>query len=241
MTKTILVTGGSRGIGEAVVRAAAGNYNVAFTYLHSEQRAKALEAELNSKFGGVAAIKCDVSSPQSVGEAVAEAKKRFKRIDILVNNAGMSKNGLLIDTTPNEWRALMSVNLDGAFYAIREVLPDMLSRGEGAIVNVSSVWGVQGGSYEVAYSASKAALIGLTKALAKEVAPMGIMVNAVAPGAIDTDMMKRYTRDEVTALIEEHIPAGRLGNPSEVAAAILFLAGQPYITGQVLGVDGAMA
>ncbi len=240
MTKTIFITGGSRGIGEALVRAAAGKYNVAFTYCHNEMRAKEIESELDGKYGGILAIKCDVSSPSDVHTAVEAAKKRFKRVDILINNAGVSASGLLVDMTPEEWRSLMAVNLDGAFFAAREVLPDMLSRGGGAIVNVSSVWGVRGGACEVAYSASKAALIGMTKALAKEVAPMGVTVNAVAPGAIDTDMMKRYSPEEISALTDEHIPLGRLGKPSEVAEAILFLVEQPYVTGQILGVDGGM-
>lgn len=240
MTKCIFITGGSRGIGEATVREAAGKYNVVFTYLNSEDRAKALERELNEKFGGVMAIRCDASSSSDVQNAVALAKKRFMRVDVLVNNAGISKSGVFSDMTDEDWRAVMGVNADGAFFATRAVLPDMLSRGSGAIVNVSSVWGVRGASCEVAYSASKAALIGMTKALAKEVAPMGVTVNAVAPGAIDTDMMACYSRDEISALLSEHIPAGRLGTPSEVARAILFLAEQPYVTGQILGVDGGM-
>lgn len=240
MTKTIFITGGSRGIGEAVARAAAGKYNVAFTYLKSEDRAKALESELSEKFGGVFAVKCDVADENSVLSAVAAVKARFKHIDILVNNAGVSKSGLLIDMLPEEWRALMAVNLDGAYLMTHAVLPDMLAAKRGAIVNVSSVWGIQGASCEVAYSASKAALIGFTKALAKEVAPMGVTVNAVAPGAIDTDMMKCYTAEETAALIAEHIPLGRLGSPAEVAAAILFLTEHPYITGQTLSVDGGM-
>ncbi len=240
MTKTIFITGGSRGIGEAVVRAAAGKYNVAFTYLKSEDRARALERELDERFGGILAVKCDVADGDSVLSAYQAAKTRFKHIDILVNNAGVSKSGLLIDMSPKEWRALMAVNLDGAYLMTHTVLPDMLAAGRGAIVNVSSIWGVQGASCEVAYSASKAALIGFTKALAKEVAPMGVTVNAVAPGAIDTDMMKCYTEDEVAALIADHIPIGRLGSPAEVAEAILFLAEHPYITGQTLSVDGGM-
>lgn len=238
MAKTIFITGGSRGIGEATVRAAAGKYNVAFTYLHSERRAKETEEELNRKYGGVLAIKCDVSVHQDAEAAVAAAKKRFGGVDILVNNAGISRSGLLIDMTPDEWRQVMAVDLDGAFYFIRAALPDMLRRGEGSIVNVSSVWGSQGGACEAAYSAAKAGLIGLTKALAKEVAPSGVRVNAVAPGAIDTDMMACYTPAEREQLIAEHIPLGRLGTAQEMASAILFLAEHPYVTGHVLAVDG---
>ena len=182
MTKTIFVTGGSRGIGEAIVRLAAGAYNVAFTYFRSEGRAQALQRELGA---GVLGISCDVRSCSSVQEAVDRAKARFGRIDVLVNNAGISHSGLLIDMTAEQWRDVMAINLDGAFYATKAVLPGMLSQGGGAIVNKSSVWGLKGASCEAAYSASKAGLIGLTKALAKEVAPMGVTVNAIAPGAVD--------------------------------------------------------
>lgn len=240
MTKTIFITGGSRGIGEAVVRMSAGKYNVAFTYNRSQDKALNLEKELNDKFGGVFAVKCDVSNPKDVDNAVQIAKKRFGKIDILVNNAGVAKSGLLIDFSLEEWKKLFDVNVNGTFNVTKAVLPDMMSRGCGAIVNVSSVWGVKGASMEVAYSSSKAAIIGFTKALAKEVAPSGVRVNAVAPGAIDTDMMKVYTDDEIAELCSESIPLGRLGKPEEVASAVLFLAENEYVSGEVLAVDGLL-
>ncbi len=223
MTKTVFITGGSRGIGEAIVRLMAGKYNVAFTYHKSRERAEALEAELNSRFGGVLAIPCDVSDENSVRTAFAAARKRFLDVDVLVNNAGVAYSGLLSDMTADEWRGVMAVNLDGAFFAIKEALPYMLKKGEGCIINVSSIWGVDGASCEAAYSASKAALIGLTKALAKEVGPMGVRVNAVAPGAIDTDMMHCYTPAETSAFLAENVPLGRLGTPAEVAAGVEYL------------------
>lgn len=240
MTKTIFITGGSRGIGEAIVRMSAGKYNVAFTYNHSKDKALALEKSLNDKFGGVFAVLCEVSDEQSVQNAVNAVKKRFGKIDILVNNAGVAKSGLLIDFSLEDWKKLFDVNVNGTFNVTKAVLPDMMSRGDGAIVNVSSVWGVKGASMEVAYSSTKSAIIGFTKALAKEVALSGVRVNAVAPGAIDTDMMKVYSDTEIEDLCQNAIPLGRLGKPEEVASAILFLAENEYVTGQVLGIDGLL-
>ena len=240
MTKTIFITGGSRGIGEAVVRMSAGKYNVAFTYNHSKDKALALEKSLKDEFGGVFAVWCDVSDEKSVQNAVNSVKKRFGKIDILVNNAGIAKSGLLIDFSLDEWKKLFDVNVNGTFNVTKAVIADMMSRGDGAVVNVSSVWGVKGASMEVAYSSTKSAIIGFTTALAKEVAPSGVRVNAVAPGAIDTDMMKVYSDAEIEDLCQNSIPLGRLGKPEEVASAILFLAENTYIAGQILGVDGLL-
>lgn len=235
MTKTIFVTGGSRGIGAAIVRRAAGKYNVCFTFNKGKDSAEQLEKELGGL--GVVAVQCDVRDEKSVKNAVEFAKKRFGKIDILVNNAGISKSGLVIDLDEKTWDDVFNVNAKGVFLTSKAVLPDMLSRGSGVIVNVSSIWGEQGASCEAAYSASKAAVEGFTKALAKEVAPMGVRVNAVAPGAVDTDMMKCYTQDEIKAICDE-IPLGRLARPEEIADAVLFLAENEYITGTVLSVNG---
>lgn len=241
MTKTIFITGGSRGIGEAVVRLCAGKYNVAFTYNQSKDKALALEKALCDKYGGVLAVHCDVANESDVLRAVESVKKRFGKINILVNNAGISKSGLLIDCALDDWKMLFDVNVNGVFNVTKAVVKDMMSRGCGSIVNVSSIWGVEGASMEVAYSATKSAVIGFTKALAKEVAPMGVRVNAVAPGAIDTDMMKTYTSEEIETLCSESIPLGRLGTHEEVADAIVFLAENEYISGEVLKVDGLMS
>lgn len=240
MTKTIFITGGSRGIGEAIVRMSAGKYNVAFTYNRSKERALDIEKSLNDKFGGVFAVYCDVSNEQSVQDAVTAVKKRFGKIDVLVNNAGIAKSGLLIDFSIDDWKNLFDVNVNGTFNVTKAVLADMMSRGDGAIVNVSSVWGEKGASMEVAYSSTKAAIIGFTKALAKEVAPSNVRVNAVAPGAIDTDMMSVYSSEEIDELCRESIPLARLGKTEEVASAVLFLAENEYISGQILGVDGLL-
>ena len=240
MTKTIFITGGSRGIGEAVVRLAAGKYNVAFAYNASKQKALSLQEELDSRFGGVLAVECDVTNPTSVDAAVQAVKKRFGKIDILVNNAGIAKSQLLLDTSLDDFKHMFDVNVNGTFNVTKAVLPDMLSRGQGSIVNVSSVWGEKGASMEVAYSASKAAIIGFTKALAQEVAPMGVLVNAVAPGAVDTDMMSVYTPAEKEELCKSSIPLGRLASPGEIAKGILYLAESGYCVGEVLSITAGL-
>lgn len=240
MTKTIFITGGSRGIGEAVVRMAAGKYNVAFTYNTSKEEARCLQQELDSRFGGVLALECDVTNPKSVSAAIDAAKKRFGKIDILVNNAGVAKSGLLIDMPLDDFKSVFDVNVNGTFIVTKAVLPDMLSRGQGSIVNVSSVWGEKGASMEVAYSSSKAAIIGFTKALAKEVAPMGVLVNAVAPGAVDTDMMSVYSQQEKDELCRDSIVLGRLASPDEIAKGILYLAESGYCVGSVLTISAGL-
>lgn len=233
---TVFVTGGSRGIGAAVVRALASRGNVAFTYNASEDAALALEREL-AAYGGVKAFRCDVRDARSVAETAAAVRARFGAPEAVVNCAGVSLKKLFQDTTEEEWREIFAVNCDGAYRVTRAFLPDMLAKKRGAVVNVSSVWGRVGASLEVAYSASKAALEGMTRALAKEVALSGVRVNAVAPGAVDTDMMKVYSAEEI-ALVEGDIPLGRLASPDEIAAAVLFLLDNGYITGQTLTVDG---
>ena len=235
MTKTLFVTGGSRGIGEAIVRRAAGKYNVCFTYNSHKDLAEKLANELGGL--GVVAVKCDVSDKNSVENAVEFAKKRFGKIDILVNNAGVSKSGLLVDMDEQDFDDIFAVNAKGVFLVTKAVFPEMLSRRDGAVVNVASVWGQVGASCETLYSSSKAAVIGFTKALAKEAAPMNVRVNAVAPGAVDTDMMKEYSSDEIKAICDE-IPLGRLAKPDEIADAVLFLAENKYMTGSTLAVNG---
>jgi len=235
-TKTIFITGGSRGIGEAIVREAIKSYNVVFTYCKNKDKADKIVEELKNE-GAILALYCDLKDVNSIKSAVKEAKKRFSKIDILVNNAGISKTGLFIDLKDEEYEEIRKTNLDGPINLTKEILPSMLERKDGAIINVASIWGQVGASMEVAYSLTKAGIIGFTKALAKEVALSNVRVNAIAPGAIDTDMMKEYSKEDIDALCEE-IPLGRLGNTEEVAKAVLFLVESSYITGEILSING---
>ena len=233
--RTALITGGSRGIGAQTVRTfAAAGYRTAFFYRSSEEAARALADET-----GACAIGCDVSDSASVKEACSEAQRVLSHIDVLVNNAGIAQQKLFTDITDEDWQRMLGVNLSGAFYVSREVLPGMISRRHGRIVNVGSIWGQVGASCEVHYSAAKAGLIGLTKALAKEVAPSGVTVNCVCPGVIETDMLSSFSKEDLGALAEE-TPVGRLGTPEDVAAMILWLCDEKvgFVTGQVIGVNG---
>jgi len=242
MRKIALITGGSRGIGAACVRTFAENgYAVVFLYNRSADKADALVQFLRSEGRDVAAYQCDVSDPQQVTATVASILRTYHRIDALVNCAGIAHIGLFTDMTEAEWDHLFAVNVRSAFSVTKAVLPGMISEQQGSIVNVSSMWGEVGASCEVAYSATKAALIGLTKALAKEVGPSGVRVNVVTPGVIDTDMNAQLTDDDRAALADE-TPLGRIGSAEEVAKTILFLCGEgaSFITGQVLGVSGGL-
>ncbi len=228
--KRVLITGASRGIGAACARLfAKSGYDVIINYNNSKEEALRLAREI-----GAETIRADVSSSAQVDDMFKAAGE----VNILVNNAGISGFYMLDAMSDDEWNKMIGVNLNGVFYCTRAVLPQMLRRKSGAIVNVSSMWGICGSSCEAAYSASKAGVIGLTKALAKEVGPSGIRVNCVAPGAIDTDMNKKLGGDAIKELCEE-TPLGRLGSPEEVARAILFLADDDgFITGQVLSPNG---
>lgn len=242
MRRIALISGGSRGIGAACVRAfAQDGYAVVFLYNRCADKAEALVQALRSEGRDVTAYPCDVSDPQQVAATVADILRTFRRIDVLVNCAGIAHIGLFTDMTEDEWDRLFAVNVRSAFSLTKAVLPGMISARKGSIVNVSSMWGEVGASCEVAYSATKAALIGLTKALAKEVGPSGVRVNCVTPGVIDTDMNAQLTEDDRAALADE-TPLGRIGTAEEVAKAILFLCGEDasFVTGQVLGVSGGL-
>jgi len=239
MGKVTLITGASRGIGRQMARDfAAQGYGVAIGYLRHEQEALALRAELGPS---ALAVQADVSNASAVAAMVRKVCAHFGKIDVLINNAGIASLGILTEVSEKDWLRLFDVNVHGAYRCIREVLPQMISRGQGAIINISSIWGVTGASCEVCYSASKAALIGLTKALAKEVGPSGIRVNCIAPGVIETDMNARLSAADLHALAEE-TPLGRIGTPEDISAAALFLASSKasFITGQVLGANGGL-
>lgn len=233
--KTVVITGGTRGIGRAMVELfSASGWQVIFTYLKSESEARQLEKET-----GALGIPCDTGDEQAVENLRGEVERRFRHLDALVCNAGTAYTGLLQDMTVRQWDELFSVHVRGAFLNTRAFLPGMISRRQGAVVYISSMWGQTGASCEVAYSACKAALIGLTKGLAQETGPSGVRVNCVAPGVIRTDMLSGYTAADLRAL-EEQTPLSRLGTPREVAQAVLFLCSEEasFITGQVLGVNG---
>ena len=233
--KTVLITGGSRGIGSELVRHFSKNgYSVAFTYKSSEDQASRLALET-----GALAIRADSAVESDVISAVSTAIERLGGIDCLINNAAISSFSLFTDITLEEWNNMVAVNLTGAFLYSKGVIPDMLKRKSGRIINITSMWGLVGSSCEVHYSATKAALIGMTKALAKELGPSGITVNAIAPGVINTEMNSQLTDEDKAALVDD-TPLMRIGEPSDVAATALFLAGEgaSFITGEVINVSG---
>lgn len=242
MKGVALVTGASGGIGRAIAIALAREgYTIAVHCHRNEQKAVAVCDEILA-FGGKAEVfVCDITDADAVDYMVNEICRTLGCVSVLVNNAGIAQQKLFTDLSVDEWQQMMSVHVDGAFYACRAVLPDMIRAHSGSIVNVSSMWGQTGGSCEVHYSTAKAALIGLTKALAKEVGPAGIRVNCVAPGVIRTDMLAELSRETLNDL-EEETPLCRLGTPEDVAASVAFLVSDSagFITGQVLAPNGGI-
>lgn len=225
----IVVTGGSRGIGAATVRVlAARGDDVTFLYAKSDEAAAALSRET-----GARGIRADVAD----GEAVRAAFREAGAVQGLINCAGIAHQGLISQITEEEWDRLFAVNVRGIYHCVNAALPSMLHEQAGSIVNVASMWGQVGASCEVCYSATKGAVIAMTKALAKELGPSGIRVNCVAPGVIETDMLACYDREVLDELAEE-TPLGRNGTPEDVAKAIVQLLDAPFVTGQVLGVSG---
>ena len=236
--RCVLISGGDRGIGAAAAQAFyAAGYRVAVLYHQNAEAAARLEQALP----GCTVVQCDVASRASCELAFHTVEQALGHVDVLVCNAGIAQQKLFTDITPEEWQRMLDVNLSGAFHLCQLALPGMIHRKAGRILTVSSMWGQTGGSCEVHYSAAKAGLIGLTKALAKEEGPSGVTVNCVAPGVIETDRMAAFTAEEKAALAEE-TPVGRLGSAAEVAALLVYLAGENagYITGQVFGVNGGL-
>lgn len=241
MKKVALVTGSSRGIGRAVAAALARDgYAVCINYYERKDKADELAALLRAEGHEAIAVQADVSKRSEVNAMVAQCEREFGKITLLVNNAGVAGQALFQDVTDEMWDRYFGVNLNGARNTIQAVLPNMLHEKSGCIVNISSIWGQHGASCEVTYSCTKHALIGLTRSLAMELAPSGIRVNCVAPGVIETDMVKVLGEETLKDLAEQ-TPLGRLGKPEDIAAAVAYLASDKasFVTGQVLAVDGA--
>lgn len=240
MKKVALITGSSRGIGRACAEALAkSGYAVCINYIEREDKASELCEKLSSEGFEAMTFRADVADRQAVHAMVCAVRERFDSVTLLVNNAGIARQSLFQDISEEYWHRIFDVNVNGAFNTIQEVLPSMLHEHDGCIVNVSSIWGMHGASCEVAYSATKHAIIGLTRSLAQELAPTHIRVNCVAPGVINTDMVQVLGAETLDMLAED-TPLGRLGVAEDIAAAVEFLASDKasFITGQVLCADG---
>ncbi len=237
---TAVITGSARGIGAATAALFARlGYNVVINYNTSEAEAKSLCAKICQDGGNAIAVKADVSKKDEVQFLFNEAKRNFGDVSVLVNNAGIAQQKLFTDITDEDYEQMFDCNVKSVFNCCQCALPDMIHNKYGRIINISSMWGIVGASCEVHYSASKAAVIGMTKALAREVAPSGITVNCIAPGVIDTPMNKGFDAETIEALKEE-TPVGRLGTAEDIARAVAFLADEKssFVTGQTLGIDG---
>ena len=237
MNRKVLITGASRGIGYSIANSFANNRDkLILTCRDNIDILEEYANELTEEYGIYCeAYKCDASDP----EAVKELFEKIGEIDVLVNNAGVAWLGLLTDMEEADWRRVMGTNLDSLFYTCKYAVPGMVRKGSGKIINISSVWGSAGASCEVAYSASKGGVNSFTRALAKELAPSNVQVNAIACGVIDTDMNRKHLSEEDLEVLRQEIPAGRLGKPQEVGEMALMLSNAPdYLTGQILTMDG---
>lgn len=238
--KIAIVTGGARGIGREIsIQLAKDGYTVIANYNSSKEQAMELEKFSKSNNLSIEVYRADVSKSDQVNKMISDTIEKYKRVDLLVNNAGISLEKLITDTTEDEWDKIFDINLKSVFMCSKAVLKNMIENKSGKIINISSMWGVAGGSYEVVYSATKSGINGFTKALAKEVGPSNINVNAVAPGVIMTDMMKDFSEEDIEALKYE-TPLMKLGKPSDIANIVSFLASEKadFITGQIINSNG---
>lgn len=237
--KTVLVTGASRGIGRAIaLEHAKKKYNIVITCSKSKEDLDVVAKEIISHGAYCLGYIGDMGDSNTVHQMFKVIQEKFGSVDILVNNAGISYVGLVTDMSFTDWQKIVNTNLSSVFHCCKEAIPGMVEKKDGRIVNISSVWGEVGASCEVAYSATKGGINAMTKALAKELAPSNIQVNAVAPGVIDTAMNAGFSEEERKDLVEE-IPVGRMGTPEEVAKVVVGLTdGSPYVTGQIITVDG---
>ena len=238
MSKTIIVTGGSRGIGAAIVSLLAKeNYNIVLNYNKSEEIAKKMQEEFTNLGKTVEIFKADVSKREEVKKLVDFTIKKFGKIDVLINNAGISQTKLFTDITDEDWDNMLNIDLNSVFYASQEVAKHMIHEKEGCIINISSIWGMIGASCEVHYSVAKAGVDAMTKSLAKELGPSNIRVNSIAPGIIDTDMNK-YLSEKELEQIKEEIPLGKIGDTSAIAKCAKWLIEDNYTTGQIIAING---
>lgn len=238
LNKIIVVTGSSRGIGAAIVKHLAKlGYTVILNYNKSEASAKNVESELKKQGYTVDVFRADVSKPMEAKNLIDFAINKYGKIDVLINNAGICQDKLFTEITDEDWQIMMDNNLNSAFYCSREAAKNMIHNKQGLIINMSSIWGLTGGSMEVHYSTTKAGLIGLTKALAKELGPSNIRVNAIAPGIIDTDMNRGYSKEDLEELKNE-IPLERIGTANNIAKSVAWLIEDDYTTGEVISING---
>ena len=236
--KTVLITGGAKGIGKAIAYEFANcGYNVVINYKTSEQQAIQIKEELTKQGKSVEIYNADLCKKEEVENMIKFVVDKYKTIDILINNAGISQIKPFADIEENDWDNMINNNLKSVYLTTKAVISNMINNKNGSIINISSIWGVVGGSCEVHYSAAKAGIIGMTKALAKEMALSNISVNAIAPGLIKTDMNKNLKEEEIKD-IEEDIPLERAGTPEEIAKTVKWLSETKYITGQIIRVDG---
>lgn len=238
VNKVVVVTGGSRGIGAQIVKTLANeNYKVILNYNNSKEQAEKIQQELLEQGKEIEIIKADVSKKEEAEKLIQFAINKFNKIDVLINNAGISQEGLFTDVTEEEWQKIINTNLNSVFYCNQQALKYMIPEQQGCIINISSIWGETGASCEVAYSTTKAAINGMTKALAKEVGPSNIRVNAIAPGIIDTDMNRNLTNEELEQ-IKEQIPLNKIGKALDIAKCVKWLIEDEYTTGQIISING---
>lgn len=236
--KTIIVTGGSRGIGKCMVENfAKDGYNVVLNYNKSEKQAKQIKQNLAEEGLEIEIFKADISKRDEVKKLIEFTLNKYQNIDVLINNAGIARLHLFTDVTEEEWDEIMNTNLKSAFFTTQEVLPNMIHNKKGCIINISSIWGLVGASCEAVYSASKAGLDGLTKALAKELGPSGIRVNGIAPGIIDTEMNSNLD-EKIKEELKTEIPLGRIGKPLDIYRCAKWLVEDEYTTGQIISPNG---
>lgn len=238
VNKVVVVTGGSKGIGAQIVKTLANeNYKVVLNYNNSKEQAEKIQQELLEQGKEIEIIKADVSKREETEKLIQFAINKFNKIDVLINNAGISQEGLFTDVTEEEWQKIINTNLNSVFYCNQQALKYMIPEQQGCIINISSIWGETGASCEVAYSTTKAAINGMTKALAKEVGPSNIRVNAIAPGIIDTDMNRNLTNEELEQ-IKEQIPLNKIGKALDIAKCVKWLIEDEYTTGQIISING---